>query len=54
MWFNRMVFTRGLETHQNAILLMLFFYLFFFSFMECCICRHITAVLSLTLRNVTP
>ena len=30
MWFNRMVFTRGLETHQNAILLMLFFYLFFF------------------------
>lgn len=30
MWFNRMVFIRGLETHQNAILLMLFFYLFFF------------------------
>lgn len=30
MWFNRMVFTRGLETHQNAILLMLFFISFFF------------------------
>lgn len=30
MWFNRIVFIRGLETHQNAILLMLFFYLFFF------------------------
>lgn len=30
MCFNRMVFTRGLETHQNAILVMFFFSLFFF------------------------
>ena len=30
MWFNLMVFTRGLGTHQNAILVMFFFSLFFF------------------------
>ena len=32
MWFNRMVFTRGLETQQNAVLVMFFFSFFFFMY----------------------
>ena len=43
MWFNLFDFSRGLETLPNVILVMFFF---FFSFMECCIYSHITAVLS--------